>query len=288
MKMLIIGGSEFVGPLVVSRLYERGHDITVFNRGRTKIEYQKGVNFIKGDRRDGFNIKENFDVVIDMCAYKGEHIKKAINELNFDFYLNIGTAASYKKTTIFPLTEESEIGDWPLWNYVFGGYNKGKMECEKVLQKSGINHATIRPVYILGKNNNVDREHYVYSRIKNKQPLILPGDGKAKVQFVFSQDVADSIVLLAERKLEGNFNCAGDEVVILEEFVEIMADIVGVNPEIRYNPNADGEKHNLSEFPFANENFYCTNDKLKKLRIKFTPLISGLKKDYEEYYKNVI
>ena len=274
MNILIIGGSRFVGPLVVSKLLAKGHNITIFNRGKIKSNYDK-VRFIQGNRNDGFNIKDKFDVVIDTCAYTGEQIEKAINELNFDFYLNFGTAASYKKTDEFPLTEESELGDWPLW----GNYNKGKVKCENILKESGIKYASIRPVYILGKNNYVDRERFIYSKIKNKIPLILPGNGEAKVQFVFSQDVANSIVLLAEKKLQGAFNCASDEVITLKQLVEVMGNIVGIKPVIKFNVN---------EFPFANETFYCTNNKLKRLGIKFTSLIKGLKEDYEEYYKNII
>ncbi len=283
MKILIIGGSRFVGPLVVEKLLENKHDVTIFNRGKIKSKYEN-VKFIQGDRRNGFNIKDYFDVVVDTCAYKGENIQKAINELNFDYYLNFSTAAVYKKTDKFPLTEESEIGYWPLW----GDYNKGKVECEKILKENKVKHANLRPVYVLGKNNYVNRELFIYSRIKDKKPLILPGDGKAKVQFVFAQNVADSIVLLAEKKLQGNFNCCGNEVVTLKEFVEIMAKVIGINLEIKFNPDADGEKFDEKEFPFANENFYCTNDKLNKLGIKFISLFEGLKKDYEGYYKNII
>lgn len=284
MKVLIIGGSRFVGPLVVSKLIEKGHDITIFNRGKIKSNYEKNVKFIQGNRNDGFNIKDYFDVVIDTCAYNGLQTEKAINELDFDFYLNFGTAASYRKTKKFPLTEESELGEWPLW----GNYNKGKVECENILKESKIKYTSIRPVYILGKNNYVDRERLIYYGIKNKIPLVLPGDGKAKVQFVFAQDVANSIVLLAEKKLQGVFNCCGDEIVTLKQLVEIMGNMVGIKPIIKFNLSVDGEKHDINEFPFANETFYCTNDKLKKLGIKFTSLIKGLKEDYENYYKNII
>ena len=283
MKILIIGGSRFVGPLIIEKLLKNNHDITVFNRGRIKSNYEN-IKFIQGDRKEGFNIKGKFDVVIDMCAYKMEHLKMALDELNFDFYLNVGTAASYKKTTKFPLTEESELGDWPVW----GNYNKEKVECENLLYKSKINYASIRPVYVLGAKNNNDRERFIYSHIKNNLPLILPGDGQAKVQFVFAEDVADSIVLLAEKKIKGIFNCCNDDVVTLNKLVEIMGGIVGIKPIIKYNSNADGEKHNLNEFPFANEDFYCTNDKLKKLGINFKPLIQGLKEDYENYYIKII
>ncbi len=283
MKILIIGGSRFVGPLLVDKLVSRHHDITIFNRGKIKSDY-KNVKFILGDRKVGFNIKEKFDVVIDTCAYKGIHTEKAINELNFDFFINFGTAASYKKTDEFPLTEENEIGDWPYWK----DYNKGKVECENVLRNSKIKYATIRPVYILGANNYVDREKFIYSRIKNKESVIIPGDGKAKVQFVFAQDVADSIILLTEKKLEGNFNCCNDDIVNLNELVEIMGQIVGIKPIIKHNKNTDGENHDGNEFPFANEAFYCTNDKIKKLGIKFTSLSKGLKEDYDNYYEKII
>ncbi len=283
MKILIIGGSRFVGPLVADKLVRKGHDVTIFNRGKIQSNYNN-VKFIQGNRNDGFNIKDKFDVVIDTCAYNGEHTQRAINDLNFDFYLNFGTAASYKKTTKFPLTEKSEIGDWPYW----GSYNTGKVECEKVLQRNNVKYASIRPVYILGENNYVDREKFIYSRIKNKRPLILPGNGEAKVQFVFAEDVANSIVLLSEKKIQGAFNCCGDEVVTLKQFVEIMGKVMNIKPIIKYDKDADGENHDENEFPFANETFYCTNDKLKKLGIKFISLTSGLKKDYEEYYRNII
>ena len=88
---------------------------------------------------------------------------------------------------------------------------------------------------------------------------------------------------MAENKIAGNFNCCGDKVVTLKKFVEEMGKIIEINPIIEFNQNADE-----SEFPFANETFYCTNDKLKKLGIKIIPLIKGLKKDYEEYYESIV
>ncbi|MBS3068399.1 NAD-dependent epimerase/dehydratase family protein [Candidatus Micrarchaeota archaeon] len=283
MKILIIGGSRFVGPYLIQKLFKNGHTITIFNRGKIESNYSH-VTFIQGDRNNDFNIKDKFDVVIDMCAYKGEQTKKAIEQLNFDFFINFGTVASYKKTDKFPLTEESELGNWPLW----GNYNKGKAECEKILEKSGIKYATIRPVYILGPRNYVDREHFIYSRIKQGIPLVLPGDGKAKIQFVFAKEVVDIIALLTENKIVGAFNCAGDDIITLRKLVEQMGKIVGIKPKIQFNPSADREKFKEEEFPFANESFFVSNKKIKRLGIRFTSLIKGLKEDYWNYYKNVI
>lgn len=157
-----------------------------------------------------------------------------------------------------------------------------------VLRGSRIKYATIRPVYILGKANYIDREHFIYSRILRRSPLVLPGDGKAKVQFVFAEDVADSIVLLTERKSEGAYNCAGDDVVSLVELADMMGKILSVKPIIKFNPATDGANFNEEEFPFANETFICSNNKLKKLGIVFTPLEKGLREDYDNYYKGIL
>jgi nucleoside-diphosphate-sugar epimerase len=283
MKILIIGGSRFLGPIIIQKLLKKGHNITVFNRGHIQDKYEN-ANFIKGDRDNGFPISEKFDVVIDMCAYAPEHTQRAIGELNFDFFIHIGSAASYKKSQSFPLTEESPLGPWPLW----GEYNEGKVQCEDVLASSGINYASIRPVYILGPNNCADREHFIYSRIKQNIPLIIPGNGQAVVQFVFAEDVASCIVLLAEKKLTGVYNCAGDDTITLQNLVEEMGKIVGIEPIIQYNPEADGEHFDISEFPFANETFICSNEKFRKLGMKFTPLLAGLKEDYKNYYSKSI
>ena len=118
--------------------------------------------------------------------------------------------------------------------------------------------------------------------------MTLPGNGQALAQFVFAKDVAESIALLAEKKIKGAFNCSGDEAITLLGIVKEMANIVGVQPKIKYNWDSDGDKFNEAEFPFANENFFCNNEKLKKLGVKFTPLLKGLKEDYESYYKGVI
>ena len=285
MKIFIIGGSQFIGPQIIKELDKKGHLITVFNRGKIKNKFGKGIVFIKGDRDQGFlTVRDKFDVVIDTCAYNGGQTKKALNQLRFDYYIHIGTAASYKKTEKFPVTEEFVLGKWPLW----GDYNRGKNECELVLKKSGIKYASIRPVYIFGPKNHCNREYFIYSHLKKRKPLILPGNGQAIIQFVFVYDVAKIVLFLAEKRKTGIFNCCGDDLITLQGLVEEMAKIVGINPILKFNFKTDGDKFNPEEFPFANENFFCINKKLKDFGLKFTPLLQGLRNDYLHYYKKVI
>ncbi|OHA02015.1 MAG: hypothetical protein A3C11_00025 [Candidatus Sungbacteria bacterium RIFCSPHIGHO2_02_FULL_49_12] len=285
MKVCIIGGSRFVGPYLVKLLTSHGHRVTVFNRGGQQSVYPEGVRFCEGDRNQGFwGVAGHFDVVIDMCAYTGAETARALDELSFDHFIHMSTAAAYQKTEIFPLTESSPIGVWPLW----GDYNRGKVECERVLAESGMPSAIIRPVYILGPRNYADREHFIYSRILSGQEIILPGNGQALVQFVFAEEVAEAIALIVENRIEGAFNIAGDDIITLEGLVVEMAKILGKKPKIQFNPNADGEKFNEAEFPFANENLVLSNERIKKLGASFVTLRGGLKDDFENYYRHVI
>jgi len=219
-----------------------------------------------------------------MCAYTGKQTKSAITNLKFDYFLHFSTVAAYKKTEIFPLIEVSIIGDWPS----FGDYNKGKVECERILAKSGINYGLIRPAYILGPKNYCDRENFIYSRIKNGKTLTLPGNGLGVTQFVFADEVARAIAVLAEGKVQGAFNIAGNEAITLVGLVGEMGKIVGKEPIIAFNPNATGLNFKEEEFPFDNENLIVSNRKIRKLGIKFMPLIEGLKRDYQNFYKATI
>lgn len=282
MKILIIGGSRFVGPLVIDLLLKRKHKITVFNRGNLNTKYPKEVRFVQGNRNKGFGLTEKFDTVIDMCSYNGTQTEQALDELKFDYFLHFSTVASYKKTELFPITENFEIGIWPS----FGEYNKGKAECEKVLSKRKIEYGMIRPVYILGPKNYCDRENFIYSHIKKGLELTLPGNGQGLTQFVFADEVAKIIVMLVEKKLVGAFNVCGNEIISLIGLVEEMGRIVGKIPKIKFNPNNIGISFNEVEFPFDNESIIASNEKIKKiLKFNFIPLFDGLRKDYKKYYQ---
>ncbi len=271
-----------MGPYLIDILKSK-HQLTIFNRGYIKTSYT-GALFVKGDRNTGFNFRQKFDVVIDMCAYAKEHIQSAIEQLDFEFFVNLGTVASYKKTDQLPFTGSSPLGEWPLW----GEYNKGKVECERTLENSGINYASIRPVYILGPANYCDRENFIYSRIKKGAPLKLPGDGLANVQFVFADEVARLLSIVTEQKISGAFNCAGDDSITLKGLVEEMASIVGKKAIVQTDPVHDGENFDISLFPFANEPLVCDNSRAKSIGMTFKKLAAGLKSDYANYYsKNI-
>lgn len=285
MNILIIGGSRFVGPYIIKALIEHGHTVTVLNRGSIQEQYHADVTFIKADRNKGFAyLHDTYDVVIDTCAYEGAQTQQALTELRFNYFVHFSTAAVYQASEQFPLTEESPIGSWPMW----GDYNRGKVECEQVLMASGVRYSAIRPVYILGPDNYCDREQFIYNRLRTGEAIQLPGNGQGLNQFVFAYEVAQAIVLLAEQQPIGAFNCAGDDYSTLTGLVNMMAQISITTPNLVYDLATDGDAFNEEQFPFANVNFICNNNKLKNLGMTFGSLTTNLEKDYQIFYSQKI
>lgn len=283
-KILIIGGSRFVGPYLVDFVLKDGNELTIFNRGNFAMEYA-GATIVKGDRDMGFDSLrgQKFDVVYDTCAYTGKQTQQVIDEIDFDFLVHFGTMGSYAETDIFPIKENQPQGIWP----TMGEYGKGKAECESVLAKSGKKYATLRPVYVLGPNNYCDRENFIYKKLVNNETIKIPGNGIGLNQFVFADEVAKCLYLLGKNKIEGGYNCSGDEYISLVNLVSEMAKISGTTPKIEFDFDHDGSNLDESLFPFSNENFVIDNQLIKKtLNITFDSLLPRLKLDWENYYKN--
>lgn len=283
-KILIIGGSRFVGPYLVDLVSKDSVDLTIFNRGNFTTEYPN-TKHIKGDRNEGFSTLkgEHFDVVYDTCAYNGIQTKTLIDEVSFDFLVHFGTMASYAEPLTFPVKEDSPIGIWP----TMGDYGKGKAECEEVLAISDKKYASLRPTYVLGPNNYCDRENFIYNKLVKGEVIQIPGRGNCLNQFVFANEVANCLYLLGKNKIKGTYNCAGDESISLYNLVQQMAIISGTKANIEYDMEHDGMDLDETRFPFSNENFLIDNQLIKnKLNITFETLLPRLKKDWEDYYKN--
>lgn len=281
MDILIIGGTRFVGPHIIRVLLSAGHVLTMFNRGVHKSSVPDHVRHIEGNRENDLSrVQGHFDLVIDMCAYQGEHVEKLYSEVSFNKYILMSSAAVYAESDVFPLIEDrSPMGPCSMW----GEYNKGKVAAEQVVVSRDVSYAIIRPVYILGENNSHDRENFIYSRIKKRIPIRIPGNEKSIAQFVFVQDVARMIGLMVEQDLTGVFNCSGDEYVTLEGLVKSMGRIVGIEPIFDFSLKGETSLDE-KEFPFGSGHFFCSNEKIKKYGMEFTPLITGLEHDYQSYY----
>ncbi len=297
-SVLVIGGSRFVGPPLIRKLVASGDMVTVFNRGNDYgHRYPKEVKFIKGDRHNRDELKQlsktTFDIVYDMCCFNALEATSLLRyvkpQLHIIFF---SSAAVYKKTPIFPLEEDSELGEWS----TFGDYGTGKAAAEKVYshfaQKNNIKATMLRPVYLLGNNNYFDRENYLFSRILKDQTILLPGDGKALIQFGFLDETVEAfykIPKLQKQSIE-YVNIAGSQYLSLRDFILLCGQIANKQPRIT---NIENKKYGILEeefyddlYPFPNVTFIVSNKKMVgAYQIQTEELVAGLTKIYKQWKK---
>src|SRR6056297_3199796 len=136
MKILIIGGTIFLGKHLVKIIDNEKHDLPIFHRGNHNIELDENVEEILGDRRENLDLLKNqkWDVVIDTCGYFPEDVKKSVEYLKdkTNKYIFISTISVYKDFSE-KIDESSEIN-----------YKKGKLDKEDGNNYGPLRHAVKR------------------------------------------------------------------------------------------------------------------------------------------------
>ena len=247
MRILVLGGTSFVGRFIVTNATERGHDVTLFNRGRTGTELFPGVKRLIGDRDDGelSSLEEDsFDAVVDVSGLVPRHVRQAARVLRdrVDRYLFISTNAVYAPGA-GPGADETAPLKEPEWNTeVIGATTYGplKVACEHELDTHFGDRATIvRPGMLAGPHDNVDQFTYWVRRVARGGQIVLPGDPGQPVQILDARDLAHLVVRLLEQDLGGAYNAMGPaHPLTLSEMIHTCAqaaqagiDLVLVPPE---------------------------------------------------------
>jgi nucleoside-diphosphate-sugar epimerase len=284
-KVLVVGGTRFMGVDTVERLLEHDHEVVVFNRG-TRVGLWPGrVREVRGDRTDEAALAqlagEPFDGVVDFCAYRADDVRGLLavqGEAPRHVHMSSGTV--YTLEPRLPWPEDTPYGPAPLW----GEYARGKIECEQVLQSErppSTATTAIRPPWVLGPRSYADRERFVLNRLLDGEVILLPGDGKALQQFVTSAQVAHAIVAALEAFEDGGwraFNVASPGYVSLEGFVRVCADVAEAEPIIRLVGNGPsgtgGPAFEMANpvFPFPNENYVLDTSAVEQARLAAPPV----------------
>lgn len=211
MKVLVIGGTQFIGRHVVDQLIAEGHDVTLFNRGKTGPELFPTLKRIYGDRekdnlREISEIKQNWDAVVDLCAYFPKSLPNLLSQLNghAGLYVQCSTISVYKASINIdpsqPLYESCEIwtcSESEAVDVSMTTYGQRKAECERVAfrqQNNGIPVVIIRPSVVYGEHDHTDRFAYWISRAAGEQKFILPENGLTTVQKTYAPDLARAFV----------------------------------------------------------------------------------------------
>ena len=248
MHVLVIGGTRFVGYLLVWRLLAAGHRVTTFNRGTLADPFGDRVERLRGDRTTADLARllsgRAFDAAVDFAAYQPRDVEAVVDVLagHVGHYVFISTGQvylvreasagpegwredDYDGTTMAEPTDPSEHEEW--------AYGMGKRGCEGALLEAAARRrfpsTRLRIPMVNGARDHYRRIERYLVRLLDGGPVLLPDGGARPVRHVYGDDVAAAIVAVLgdARALGGAFNLAHDETPTLRDVVEILRALVG-------------------------------------------------------------
>lgn len=217
MKLLILGGTVFLGHAIAEEAVARGHDVTLFSRGRSASEAPSGVRRLTGDRDGGLQALEEgvWDAVIDTSGYV-PRVVRAGAELLADrvgHYTFISSVSVYRDLSRPGVVEEEDVLELKEESCEDAAAHYGALKagCERVLAGRLPGRVlTVRPGLIVGPRDPTDRFTYWPSRIARGGEVLAPGPQAAPVQIIDVRDLAAWTLSMAEARRTGVYNAAGE------------------------------------------------------------------------------
>ncbi|MFD2443273.1 NAD-dependent epimerase/dehydratase family protein [Bacillus sp. CGMCC 1.16607] len=225
MKILIIGGTRFLGRFIVEEGLKRNHEITLFNRGNNKDLFPN-VEQVNGNRNQDIALLMNhkWDAVIDTCGYLPQSLDKSIDVLadQVDQYVFISSISVYRDFSKKDIKEDAEC--LPMTRAeadeltkdsdaaVMSHYGELKALCEQTLiERMPGKSLVIRPGLIVGPYDATDRFTYWVHRVSEGGKILAPGNPNRMVQFIDVRDLAKWTIHMVEKKQTGIFNATGSD-----------------------------------------------------------------------------
>jgi 2'-hydroxyisoflavone reductase len=244
MKLLILGGTQFVGRHIVEVLLHAGHSVSIFNRGRSSDELPFQVERLRGDRDEGAAGLEaltgrTWDVCVDVSGYTARQVRPSAEKLrrNVGRYVFVSAVSVYGDPAGGPVDEtesRSPPADEDVTEVTGETYGPLKVACENIVQDVFAGRcALLRPQVVAGPHDPLDRFSYWVRRATQGGPMLAPGDGSDYVQYIDARDVARFTQTVCENGLDGSFNLAGPRLT-WAQFVSILGarNIVWVSKEV--------------------------------------------------------
>jgi nucleoside-diphosphate-sugar epimerase len=243
MKVLVIGGTLFIGRGLVASLLKAEHDVTILHR-KPGHDLGKRVREILADRNDSASLQsaltgQRFDVVYDnvydwhrgTTAVQVEATAKACGD-RIERYVYMSSVAAYGDGLNHHEGDALAPDNHP------DAYVRNKAMSERALfrmhQRNGFPVVTLRPPYLYGPGNPYYREAFFWDRIRDNRSLILPGDGRRLMQFVYVKDLISAALKSAEdpHAIGHAFNVANLNPITQFDLVHTLADVAGKTPHV--------------------------------------------------------
>ena len=219
LRMLILGGTGFIGPHQVRYATERGHQITLFNRGKTNPGLFPEIEHLQGDRDNDLESLRgrSWDVVIDNSASIPRWVRQSSQLLkdSAEIYLFVSSLSVFSDNSIVGLDESGPLGrlEDPTVEEITGEtFGPLKVLCEEEARSAFQGRSiVVRPGLIVGPGDRSDRFTYWPVRVDRGGEVLAPGDLTDPVQFVDARDLTAWMIHLLENKMVGVYNATGPE-----------------------------------------------------------------------------
>ena len=311
MKILVIGGTRNLGHSLVHKLVTLGHQVTVFNRGKTPDALPNSVERLHGDRTDPAQLVKalhgrSFDAVVDNALYKGAEVEPIVRLFNHEIgrYLFLSTGQVYlvREGAPRPFTEgdyDGRLMPSPKPNtfgYEEWMYGIEKRRAEDALQlayeQQGFPYTSLRLPMVNSERDHFHRLYNYILRLKDGSPILAPSTPNYSLRHVYAGDVVKALLTLLDsgKGIGRAYNISQDETMPLDEFIGILGDLLGVEAEVvrvrRDLLEANGFLPDCSPF---SERWMSELDNARskhELGLSYTPVREYLKKIVHYYQEN--
>jgi nucleoside-diphosphate-sugar epimerase len=306
MRVLVIGGTLFIGKLLVKRLLAAEHEVTLLHR-KAEHPFGRRIRNVIADRNDGAAVKAalsglRFDAVYDIAydwerGTTGAQVEATAKAVPGDLsrYIFMSSVAAYGDGL-------NHAEDDPLASDIHPNpYIRNKATSERALlrmfHESRFPVVTMRPTFVYGPENPFYREAFFWDRMRIDRPVIIPGDGNRLMQFVYVNDLVEACInALDKHTAPGRaFNVADDkpltQVEVVNEFAKAMgkqAVIARVPREIiqRNGGSAMADPMYFGEYYDLPPITEAIGRVKRVLNVSLTPFATGLKETLKWYQKH--
>lgn len=289
MKILIMGGTRFLGVALTKTLLAQGHEVVLFNRGNKPAV--DGVRVILGDRTDPLQIKEKllyeqFDAIFDNNGRELSDTKPLVDLFRdrIRHFVYMSSAGVYLESENMPYFEGDAVD--------FNSRHKGKLHTEAYLKHAydeiGFPFTSIRPTYIYGPQNYNDLEAWFFDRIVRDRPILIPENGKFITQLGHVEDLVAAMVAVLDKSITLGeiYNVSDIRYVTFTGLAQASAIAAGKSLEIIYYNPQDFDFGKKKAFPLRSQHFFAAVDKAMT-DLDWEPefdLIGGLETSFNQDY----
>ena len=245
MRILIIGGTRFLGRHLVDSALGRGHEVTLFNRGKTNPDLFPQLETILGDREKDVvklaDLGRTWDAAIDVAGYLPRIVRLSVEALEprVSRYVYISSLSVYENFREVGIDESYPVGkieDETVEEITEETYGPLKALCEKAVQDLyGERALIVRPGLIVGPHDPTDRFTYWPVRVARGGDVLAPQKPEAGIQVVDVRDLSEFIIRLIEENASGVYNATGpDYELTIGKLLEVSKMISGSEANLRW------------------------------------------------------